>query len=396
MTIFLRYKKQVSDQYENKILSFSVVMLFFSLFLNAMLNNVDLSIKVISLLPKLMFFFSFVVALPSYLRKVKYSHILIILLIFLFFIFNMFFDNNRDVYIETFKNYFFVCFPVFIYGLSITEFNYMYCYFIVLSKISAILLFLFYITGFLNMNEKLYEMGLGYSLVVFLLFLLNDFMKKKSIVTIFSVLFITFFLFAYASRGIIICIFAYYIVFLYKNIVLNINRKKSILVILFLSMVFVLRKFFLSILYSVFERFNIYSRTLNSIVSGTITQTSGRNLIYSKIWEEIYKEPLAVRGINAEYNLVGIYAHNVILELLYQFGMVIGFLLVLLILYNIIYFLNARIEYNLNSILLCLLSVWLPYLLISSSLWVTPHFWLFMSLMTNLFFNRLKSKKVNL
>lgn len=321
--------------------------------------------------------------MPSFFRKIDIKNILIIIVIFLFLISNFYFGDNLQYFFVTFKNFLNISFPAFMLGLVIKDLEILYIYFLRFSKISSVILFFFYVSGLLNMNNELYLMGLGYSLLIFVMFLLNDVISQKNIWSAISAIFMILFLFGYASRGILICIFAFFFFFMYKNIIFNKNRKESIFIIMLLFIIYLVRENIINGVFNLFERLNIYSRTLYSLKNGTISQTSGRDIIYSRLWENFSREPFKIRGINADYNLVGIYSHNIFLELLYEFGIIFGFIMIIIIIYFIFKSLHVDFGYNKNIILLCLLSIWLPYLLISSSLWVTPHFWLFIGLIIN-------------
>ena len=79
-----------------------------------------------------------------------------------------------------------------------------------------------------------------------------------------------------------------------------------------------------------------YSRVISKLQEGTLvnTQTSARTYIYKHVLRSVAESPFAVRGLfsdriyiaglygeTAARNIGGWYAHNVILELLYQFGL---------------------------------------------------------------------------
>lgn len=378
------YKSKGSDLNDEKKIAFAIVILFFSLFLNSMFNSIPvIESSIFVFIPKLIFIISFFRAIPSCFRNLSIKNILIIIVLFFFFLSNFYFGDNLQYFSVTFKNFLNISFPAFILGLVIRDLEILYDYFLKFSKISSLILFFFYVSGLLNMNDKLYLMGLGYSLLIFVMFLLNDVISQKNIWSAISAIFMILFLFGYASRGILICIFAFFFFFMYKNIIFNKNRKESIFMIMLLFIIYLVRENIINGIFNLFERLNIYSRTLYSLKNGTISQTSGRDIIYSKLWEDFSRKPFKIRGINADYNLVGIYSHNIFLELLYEFGIIFGFIIIIIIIYSIFKSLHMDFGYNKNIILLSLLSVWLPYLLISSSLWVTPHFWLFIGLIIN-------------
>ena len=85
--------------------------------------------------------------------------------------------------------------------------------------------------------------------------------------------------------------------------------------------------------YALANWFSFHSRTLELLVAGQgISNNSGRSEIWRVILEDIAHDPLAVRGINSEYSLTGgLYAHNFVIELWHNLGVVLGTLAVVMI-----------------------------------------------------------------
>ncbi|NVF17349.1 hypothetical protein HV446_06025 [Enterococcus faecium] len=173
---------------------------------------------------------------------------------------------------------------------------------------------------------------------------------------------------------------------MYRNIYIDIylplsffHKKKlqAFSVITFSLLLFLMRDNLIHLLLSITTKLGIYSRTLTTIASGTFTTSLGREDIYSQVLSSFMNNPFKIRGINADYALTGIYSHNFILELLYEFGFILGVIIVLLIIITILLTLHNKGNGDKTHISLLLISIWVPYLLISSTIWVTPFFWLF-------------------
>ena len=94
--------------------------------------------------------------------------------------------------------------------------------------------------------------------------------------------------------------------------------------------------------------------------------------------------PFAVRGINAEWAVIGIYAHNIAVELLYQLGCVAGGAVILFILGRIIRTLTLT-ELD-DQKLLCMIFMFasIPQLMVSGSLWTNYVFWMWSAFMSRL------------
>ncbi|MFW7420202.1 hypothetical protein ACODH8_08305 [Vagococcus fluvialis] len=373
------------DKQDSK-LSLSISFSFFSIFLVNLFNNLSFieTNSPILLIPKMISMLIFLFAIPAFIQRLTLKNTLIILALLFFMIINFYFTTNIGEFRNTFKSFFLMCLPVFLFGLCISNFEKLLKYLVFFAKLSAFLVFSFYLFNLIDMKDKLYLMGFGYSLIFFVLLLIDDFRLNKNKISMISILFLIPFLLVTASRGVFACIISYILLFLYQNIIFRKNIKKTIVLLLSTASIYLLREKLLLYIFLFFERRGIYSRTLNSLVNGTITQSSGREYIYKPIILEIMQEPFKIRGINAEYNLVGIYAHNFILEIIYQFGIIIGIIIIGYLFYLIIKGVSLKKRSrNINSILLCLIATWVPYLLISSSIWVTAYFWLFLGLMVN-------------
>ena len=133
-------------------------------------------------------------------------------------------------------------------------------------------------------------------------------------------------------------------------------------------------------LLSVFlEQYGIESRTLDLLQQEEI-YTSGRDKLYTKLLEIVLEDPLAVRGICAEWSVIGVYAHNIVLELVYQFGVIGGGCIVLIIFSCAIssFFFTPMNEDGMLELIFACMS--LTHLMFSSSLWTNYTFWAWIAL----------------
>lgn len=122
-----------------------------------------------------------------------------------------------------------------------------------------------------------------------------------------------------------------------------------------------------------------YSRTLMSLSSEKVDD-SGRGSLYDVIKRDILEHPLQIRGINSDYEAVGWYCHNWFLEVLHAFGLLVGGLFCIVIIYLICQIL-WRGRKNARSIIqICLTFAFFPVCLVSGSIWLSTWFWTWLAL----------------
>ena len=117
------------------------------------------------------------------------------------------------------------------------------------------------------------------------------------------------------------------------------------------------------------ESFDNLSRSIQLILSGDFfSHDSGRNDIYELVLHHIIEAPLFGHGIGADrFYLNGFYAHNIILEMMLQYGIVAGLsLFFLLTTFIVVAFLNFRLYRDYTIIFT--LSGFLPLMLSGSYL----------------------------
>lgn len=201
-------------------------------------------------------------------------------------------------------------------------------------------------------NEFAYSMDFSYKsfLPAALSFLLFSRKKKKLYLGIF-----VFFLvinFRVGSRGIFAC-YAFLIIF---NYIVNINRKNLLLYVIigaagFLGIFFLL--FNMQTIGEIIIKKAPLSRTAVLMANNRLLDLSGRREYYITCINKIIEEPLHIRGILSDRifmgdyfgretssEIFGSYAHNIFVELGFQFG-IIGIFLCLIL---IIFFIRAFIK----------------------------------------------------
>ncbi len=127
------------------------------------------------------------------------------------------------------------------------------------------------------------------------------------------------------------------------------------------------------------------SKYTSLIEGGTLAESSsGRTTIYAKAWERFLSSPIVGSPLNSCFVDTGFeYYHNIFLDLLVNFGAFV-FLFFLFYLGDRFILIYNMKDKKQSFIFLILLLLPLGRLLVSSSLWLRPEFWVFMSYSANL------------
>ena len=137
----------------------------------------------------------------------------------------------------------------------------------------------------------------------------------------------------FGSRGATVVLLAYviYVVFHFFK---NVRSLSKVAMICMAFLVVIFRKVIVSQIIRVFHITTESSRTLAWLFGmNSELDSSGRDIIYQKVLEKIAEKPFLGWGIANETQLIGVpYVHNIFLELLFDFGIIIGSILIALLL----------------------------------------------------------------
>lgn len=258
-------------------------------------------------------------------------------------------------------------------------------------KISTIVFAVYYLF-FYSPNESLtymygYDMFSGYrALFPCLLAIGFTFTVKKirfieRIVWGIIAISLLLFMLAYGSRGPLLGI-VFFSLFSFVHMLLNRRMMKGyqkllliITIIIVLSLFVVLSESIFQSIDSFFSSKGISSRTISRILGGTLSWDNGRSSIASEALRNLNylgHGPFSDQFFFGEGN----YCHNFFIEVLFDFGIVFGSILIIFTLYVLV---SVFIKYN-DSKWFWLFNVLLSFcsgrLLISGSFWTETLFWM--------------------
>mgnify|MGYP000988201083 CR=1 FL=1 len=324
-------------------------------------------------------------------KRVKIKLIYIYLVTIVVYLTNIIiFSHHELTQIKNVINIFFFSLPSFIYALSIRD---ILVFKSVLVKASIInfvigtLLTILILLGITSLHDS-YSMSLSYYMLLPSILFLDSFIDKFNFKYLLSFIVSVSIIFLIGARGPLLCIAVFYILKTIKNKKTYIYIFNILIFIFGVTILVNIKKISL-FLYNKFMLYGINSRTLFLLSRGGV-YLSGREIIFDAAVQTIYRNPLIGIGLFGDrYILDGVYVHNIILEILLNFGVAFGGIIILIMNFLIIYKLIVKkhSEYNIFIIWISLGFVKFFY---SSSYLTDYSFWIFIGILLN---SRLRHSK---
>lgn len=374
-------------------LSSVFIVLFFTNFLNVLFPPDTALIKCFYVASRAYIAILFLVS--AYLQKsFNYKILLFYTIFFLMALLNMMlYPQLNEYFIGTALTFLLNCSIPFTLVFFIDDIDLLYNYLIkasIVIALFAVIPSIFVLTGQMSLfgEHAVYFMGYGYSCLIPAMILFYAFLKENKYfyLILFSIL--VFAIVLLGSRGPLLPIGAYVIFTFFVNILKALKEKKKfkinaiIRAVLFL-MVLMFSFFFVSFVFSAISNFlevnHINSRTIDALVTGRIAVSGGRDHIYSILLNELQDDFVSLRGINAEYPIVGNYAHNIAIEILYDFGGVLGGVFLFMIVFCIVKTFLARASIDKDVTVIFMFAA-LCQLWNSGTLWTNHLFWIWIAL----------------
>ena len=242
----------------------------------------------------------------------------------------LFFPDNQIAFTNIFITFLTICLPMMICIYAIKDMGVLYrklkrtSY--IIGAIVLLSLIGFNLLGF-TFNNNEYSVGFGASIMLPACFLIEDALNKKPFALILA-LAIILAIVLYGSRGPLLSIGLWLLLYLYqsvssKNVNKKINKKFGVVFLIgIFTFIFLYFDGFNSI-YQYFEAKGVYSRSLY-LFANDFGHLSNRDILYNYFWDAIKDSPFEVRGIGADRVVRGAYPHNIVIELLYQLGILIA------------------------------------------------------------------------
>lgn len=339
---------------------------------------------------------SYLTAFPYVLRRGLRSWVYVYLLATgLFLIHYLIFPNNARFIIELAAPFFFMFIPTFVYSLSIRDYSVLratmnvVCPMVLIIGVITTLLVVFG-WGFVGV----YNMGLSYLVLFPAIVYLSGMFHKPSLKQFTGFTLSLLIILMLGSRGALLCIAAYVLMKTFDLSAVRTNRHlfwRSSLVVLTTLVVIRLESLLLSMQITL-QGLGISSRTINLLLSDTFALT-GREWIFVTMLNSIASSPIAGLGIGGDRVVLGgAYAHNILLEFLNAFGVPLGSLMILALLFLLGRVLLLR-RGRQRDLVMIWLTLGLVPLLFSGTFLVDTKFATLLGVSVGLLFNHGNDKK---
>lgn len=278
-----------------------------------------------------------VMTLPVMLRLIVRNTVMLFVLLIYIAVFIMLttllFPENRT-FIQRYQLDLLMSLLMILYVSSIRYFDYLlelmtfYFYFVCVCQILMIVII------FLFRKIPRYSMGFGYAGVLPTMVTLNAFAKEKKIGYLLLAIGSAITILLCGSRGAILCIGVFVLAKFFRP-----SRKNFALYILLLSvclLVFLNLSAISNFLHGTLQRFGLNSRTITlfqrDLGDKTLYLTS-RDIGYQNALDEIARNPFQYRGAFSSFVLHGHYIHNLVLDILLDYGVALGVVILCGLLY---------------------------------------------------------------
>lgn len=322
-------------------------------------------------------------ALPCVLKRNKWNFVLIYLsAITLFLLTFVLFPDNRIFLRSLVFPMFFMNLPSLVYMMSIHDLK---VFRNVMEKAGCLVFAIGIILSILVFSGKAtvgnYSMGLSYYMLLPTIIFLDDLFDEFSIKSLVKAGLSFMVILSLGSRGAVLCtivfIFLKYIKGNYKKAWLNICVVATAVGAIFYS------DKILQLLNKIFLTYGIKSRNIALFLKEGV-HLSGRDRLLEKVIMEIADKPIFGIGIAGDRKILnGTYVHNVLIEILSHFGVILGSAILMIL---IILIFKSLLTKNISeySLIIIWVSLGLVVLMVSSSYLENIKFWIFLGLLINI------------
>lgn len=282
-----------------------------------------------------------ILALPKF--KLNGRDFLFVLGVTAVFIFEFLFRGQDNPYLDAyFPSFLLLTLPLYLVGIAISFYENrekLFFYLYILSSLTIILNFIYKVIFGTPMDAVMSQyqgnMNLAYNLLPHCCLVAFYAAKKTNIfnvgLTVFSVIYISML----GTRGAA----AILLVNIAWNIIMGKNSKRVLLKIFTLFgaiAVFVLSPLCDSLImwmYELTQKLGLSIRIFDKLLGGTQLGSSGRDILTERLLASVNEHFLFGTGLCSDRMMVGIYAHNILIELWVGFGVVVGSLILMILIY---------------------------------------------------------------
>lgn len=380
-----------------------VLLLFIPInsFIETLFGDSALSI-VLQTMTRIVYFITIINALPILLKVLNFSYnrygisfFLLILII------SALLCPDSELIFQVCRAIFLFCGPYYFFSQCVTDYDSFYETLKTVAFIFIIICFTQIIIFPFTSTIK-YSQDIGYySLFPFIVFLTNIYSERSfrtKTISICLTIISLFFVLSSGSRGPLLCCI---IGAIFTHFLLSKSKNTKIVTVILILLSFVVYKFFLieilSYILDIFEKLNMSTRVVEGLLLGDIVEDDARDILKEIAWNYandhffvgsgFFNDRLYIYNASLDNSLdttaaFSGYCHNFFYEILMQFGMMSGIVILIYFAYiNYKVITNSQLSFQLHFYIICLTIGLLP-LLVSRS-WLTfPYFYLFFGLIS--------------
>jgi len=324
--------------------------------------------------------------LPVIKRTAKKWVVVYSIALFLFLVNYLLFPQNAEFLKRVGLENLIICLPLFLYSYSLNDWLIFRRVMRTASKIILLTgLVLFALVGSGKMTVGSYSMSLSYYLLIPATFHADEFMKAYSFHAFFVTSLAVIVIISLGARGPLLCLAVFVLITYIQKFLGIITRggkakRKNVLAFLSISLVFISALIFhrqiLMFLGDYLANFGIRSRTISLFLTN-ITHSSGRIEIYREVLHALWENPIMGIGLAGDRVLVGGYAHNIFIEILSGFGLILGSILIFVLMTFLLKSLFRQDASQTNLLTMWFALGFVP-LLVSGSYITNFNFWIYL------------------
>ncbi len=239
-----------------------------------------------------------------------------------------------------------------------------------------------YWIGIVGQNDRAkmdHSVSFGYSVMQFLLFFLFDALQKKRLWDILGTIILALMMLVGGSRGPFVFLAVFLV--LYSTKYFSASRNKVAILLLLFTLIMLFYAFYegiMSYLLVLFSKYTGTTRLISSLLVGSFTEDAGRFKIWSYAIEMIKDNPWGYGAMGSQPMIsqliyVG-YPHSIILEVMIDFGLFFGLILLVFLFRSAIINLYSRRFEKWSGVFLAWFGT-ACQLIISLCFWSSTPFW---------------------
>lgn len=285
-----------------------------------------------------------ILALPKF--KLNGRDFLFVLGVTAVFIFEFLFRGQDNPYLDAyFPSFLLLTLPLYLVGIAISFYENrekLFFYLYMLSSLTIILNFIYKVIFGTPMaavmSQYQGDMNLAYNLLPHCCLVAFYAAKKTNIFNVGLIVFSVIYLSMLGTRGAV----AILLVNIAWNIIMGKNSKRMLskILILFGAMaVFVSSSLCNSLImwmYEFAQKLGLSIRIFDKLLGGTQLGSSGRDILTERLLASVNEHFLFGTGLCSDRMMVGIYAHNISIELWVSFGLILG-TVILMVLFGVFF-----------------------------------------------------------